>query len=493
MVSSDQTSQLVTLVSPELLFLHLGIFTLIMIGATYFLGRRLGIQSGEAFLVVNRQIPWWLGGPSIAASWIWAPALMISMQMAYQQGIAGIFWFTVPNIIAVLVYVWLGPQIREKLPQGYSLPEWMHVRFGDRRITFLYLFTYYFYQVMAVTVQVYAGAHLLSAATGVSALLLMPTILLITIAYGIISGLQASIITDLIQMILILVPGWIVTTLVVQAGGGHMNYTGVLPSGSVNPFAPQIVFTTGIIMSIVLISGSICDQQFWQRCLAVKEKDIRKTFIFGAILFCSVPIALSLLGFTAAAPEVGLKLPENFDPSLIGFAVVRHLLPEGIAILYLYMLLAGLCSTLDSGLSAASSLDALLQKKPWITAPGTIREISLSRARRSMIWISLIGIAIAYLVEFIPGFGLKYLWFMLNTIGACVVVPTVLSLFWKSLTGRGIILGSGLGLILGLPLMVFAGVTSNDQLIAATYVMIILISSSCCYLTRAKSSSIKSF
>jgi Na+/proline symporter len=119
------------LISPTMLLCHLGFFTLVMILSTLLVGRRQGTQSGEAFLVVNRDIPWWLGGPSIAASWTWAVALMISVQMAYQQGLAGVFWFTVPNIAAVLIYIWLGPQIRRKLPEGYSLPEWMHARFGD--------------------------------------------------------------------------------------------------------------------------------------------------------------------------------------------------------------------------------------------------------------------------------------------------------------------------------------------------------------------------
>jgi len=456
-----------------------------MIAATYWVGRRRGTRSGEAFIVVDRQIPWWLGGPSIAASWTWAVALMISVQMAYQQGVAGIFWFTVPNIFAVLIYIWLGPQVRKKIPNGYSLPEWMNLRFGDRRITFLYLFTYYYYQVMAVTVQVYAGAHLIAAATGVSVLILMPTILLITLSYGMISGLQASIVTDVIQMGMILIPGWIVVGLVLSASGGHLNFAGVLPSGSINPFSPGIMFTAGIISSIGLISGSIGDQQFWQRCLAVKESEIRKTFIFGAILFGTVPIGLSLLGFTAAAPEVGLNLPADFDVSLVGFAVVRHLLPEAIAILYLYMLLAGLCSTLDSAFSAASSLDALVQKKPWLTSRNESKEISISRARRSMVWISLLGLAIAYGVEFIPGFGLKYLWFIVNTVGACVAVPTVLSLFWEPLTAKGIIFGSGLAVVIGIPLMVYASTAGSEPLLAATYVLIVMISALSCYFTRA--------
>ncbi len=474
-----------TLVPPSVLIFHLALFTIVMMVATWSVGRKFGTQSGEAFVVINRKIPWWLGGPSIAASWTWAVALMISVQMAYQQGLAGIFWFTVPNIFAVLIYIWLGPQIRKKLPQGYCLPEWMHHRLGDKRVTLLYFVVYYYYQVLAVTVQVYAGAHLLSVASGVSPFVLMPTILIITLAYGVVSGLQASIVTDLLQMLLILIPGWILVWLVVEAAGGAMNLHGVLANGGLNPFSPQFALTAGVISSIGLISGSICDQQFWQRCLAVREKDIRKTFLFGGLLFASVPISLSLLGFTAAAPAVGLNLPESFDYSLVGFAVVRHLLPTGVAALYLYMLLAGLCSTLDSALSAASSLDTLLQKKPWSSGiDGT--QISLGRGRRSMVIISAIGLALAYGVECIPGFGLKYFWWFFNSIAACMAVPTVLSLFWDRLTSKGVLIGSGFGLFVGLPTVVYSSVTANDPLLAASYTIIVLVSLCSCILTARK-------
>lgn len=475
------------LLTPTLLALHLTIFVALMLTSTYLFGRKAGTRSGSAFLVLNRQVPWWLGGPSIAASWTWAVALMISVQMGYQHGIAGVFWFTVPNIFAVLMYVWLGPQIRKVLPEGYSLPEWMHTRFKDRRVTYLYLFVYYYYQVLAITVQVYAGSHLLAAATGVAPVLLMPTILVVTLAYGIISGLQASLITDVIQMFLIIVPGWIIAGLVTSAADGSMNFQGVSAGGGLNPFEPRFMLTTGLITSVGLISGAICDQQFWQRCLAVKESHIKRTFVFGALLFASVPLSLSLLGFVAGSSSVGLNLPADFDASLVGFAIVTHLLPAGVAVLYLYMLLAGLCSTLDSALSAASSLDALLQKKPW-DGERLDKEISVSRARRSMIVISVIGLALAYGVESIPGFGLKYFWWFFNSIAACMVIPTVLSLFWGRLSAKGILIGSSLGIFAGLPLVIFSSLTANDVLLSCSYVAILCGSAVACWFTRAPAS-----
>ena len=265
-----------------------------------------------------------------------------------------------------------------------------------------------------------------------------------------------------------------------------MSFTGIGGSGSLNPFSPKIALTTGIISSIGLISGSIGDQQFWQRCLSIKEGDLKKSFLFGAILFASIPISLSLLGFTAASPSVQLNLPASVDPSLVGFAVVRHLLPSAIATLYLYVVLAGLCSTLDSALSASSSLYPLVYAKPWNSDSSKRPQPSIGQARMVMIVVGVIGLLIGYMVELIPGFGLKYLWWFLNTIGACVVVPTVLSLFWKGLAARGILWGSCIGLSIGLPLVVYGSVAQNDVLLAATYTGIIILSTGCCLLLRQR-------
>src|SRR5262245_33805101 len=147
----------IRLLTAPIAALYLVLFGLTLLAITGFFGRRVGTKSVDGFLVANRQVPWWLGGPSIAAGWTWAIALMVSVQQAYEYGLAGIFWFTAPNVLAVLIYIWLGPRIRTKLPKGYSLPEWIHLHFNDVKVTYLYLVVYFYYQVMAVAVQIYAG------------------------------------------------------------------------------------------------------------------------------------------------------------------------------------------------------------------------------------------------------------------------------------------------------------------------------------------------
>jgi urea-proton symporter len=470
------------LVSPIFGYMFLSIFIVAYVIVTTLVARLLGRATVDSFLVANRKVPWWVGGPSIAAGWTQAIALMISVQTSYENGLAGIFWFTVPNVIAVLVFIWLGPKIREKIPYGYSLPEWMFVRFSDARVTLLYIFVYFYYQVMTCAVQIYAGGSLLSAATGISPYILMPLVLAMTLLYCIVSGLQASLVTDFIQLSGLLLVGGSVVTLVVAASGGEMKFDGVTGIGGFNPFNYRIALTAGVIQSIGLISGAIGDQPFWQRCFAVRRHQIRRSFLFGALLFAVIPIGLALLGFTAAAPKVGLVLPADFDRSLVGFAIVKHLLAPGVATLFIFLLLAALCSSLDSALVASSSLYKLVRTRPWLLGRDE-GHFSVVEGRIAMVAVGLIGLLIGLLVKAVPSLDLKYLWWFLNTIGACVVVPTVLSLFWNRLSASGIILGSVTGLVVGLPLVVYASVNGYNFLLAGTYFGVLLVSLLFCYIT----------
>ncbi len=77
------------------------IFGVAMFAIIYFLTKKQ-FHSKDAFLVARREVGWFRGSLSIAVSWIWAPAVFIASMQAYTQGIAGAFWFIVPNIICFL-------------------------------------------------------------------------------------------------------------------------------------------------------------------------------------------------------------------------------------------------------------------------------------------------------------------------------------------------------------------------------------------------------
>ena len=130
---------------------------------------------------------------------------------------------------------------------------------------------------------------------------------------------------------------------------------------------------------------------------------------------------------------------------MIGVQTIRTLLPPWATVLFVIMLLSGLSSTLDSGLCATSSL--------WITdVCGEIRDDeAISQARKVMATLTLSGLTVALASAYLPGFGLKHLWWIFNTIAASLLVPTVLSLYWRGLQERGVLMSCAFTFLIGVP------------------------------------------
>lgn len=489
-------------------YIILAIYGLFMVLITYFFARWRRYRSIQGFLVAERNVKWWLGATSIAASWIWAPALFVSVQVAYEQGLPGIFWFTFPNIIALLLYIFFAPKIRAMMPCGYTLPQWIGYRLQSERVHKIYLFPYFFYQLMAVTVQLFAGGSLVSLLTGIPLINAMAIMAVTVLIYAFISGLESSFVTDFIQFVLIVVGLIVVPWAIISAGGWSMVSQGL---GGVtgqfrNIFDPGVAFSFGIVTAIGLISGAISDQQYWQRAFAIKKENLVKSFVFGAIMFGIVPLALSTLGFLAANSSLGITLPAGVDVSMIGVVTVSKLLPVGAMALFVVMLLSALYSTLDSGVVAASSLyvtdivkytdreKEILQKidegKQLSVEEESIGKMldnrGVNHSRKAMLGITVLGFLVALAAHYIPGFGLKHLWWIFNTVAACVVVPTVLSLFWKRLDARGVFWGVLVAFVIGIPLFIYGNIIDNQFWIVGASLFIIAISTGFCLLMPRK-------
>ena len=480
-------------------FLLIAGFGLAMIILTWLASRdpRWG-KTRVGFLVAGRDVHWALAAPSIAASWIWAPALFVSVQKAYELGLPGIFWFTVPNILALVVFAWLAPQIRSRIPGGYTLPDWIRHRFGQRRLHLIYMVPYIWYQIMAVCVQIFVGGMMLTFLTGIPLNVNMLLLLLVGLAYSLISGLRASIVTDLLQMIFILGGVFVIIPWVIGVAGFDAIGAGLGGlAQKTNILDPFVAFSFGIVTSIGLIAGSISDQQYWQRSFAVKYEHLKKAFVVGGFLFGIVPIALSVLGFIAANPAMGISLPEGTGLPMIGVATVVKLLPLWAAVLFVVILLSGLESTLDSALCAASSLYAIdiapmseadheILRKERLQIPLSEQErrakegldlLAVRRSRTAMYGISVLGLVTALIVQHL--FPLDRLWWIFNGVASCFAVPTVLSVYWDRLSAKGAFWGIVASLI-GLVPFVYGNWVQNDVITVLSAVGIIAVNLVCC-------------
>lgn len=454
------------------------IFGIAMISLVYFLTKRKQ-HTNERFLVANRQVSWLRGAFSIAVSWIWAPAIFIASLQAYTKGIAGAFWFIVPNILCFFVFAPLAVRLRKLMPEGYTLPEFILKRYdGDKKTHVSFLVVFFGYQLGAIIINALAGGTLLHILTGMDFSVAVLALSGVALIYSLISGLEASILTDVIQMLMVLVFGFILVPWVIMQAGGWSAISGGL--GGVtgefsNMFDPWIAYSFGIAMTFGLIAGPIGDQMFFQRGFAVKHKNIIRTFVTGGLLFGLIPITLSLLGFVAANPAfnsaIGVVDPQMVAPLTIGF-----FLPKAALILFVFMAFAGLSSTLDSAYVAISSLGTIDIYKKYLNPQANDKQL-LNTSRKIMLLMAVIGTGVALLQP-------KLLWVFLiyGALASAGLFPTVFSLFWKRLTAKGAFWGLTSSLILGIPLSIYANVVENTHLIVLAAILSVVIGFVVCLL-----------
>lgn len=472
------------ILSPSQGVLLLAIYGAVMIAATVIVRqvqqrKRAGMNMPE-FLLANRKVSMVPGAMSIAASWIWAPALFVSSQKAFEQGLPGAFWFIFPNLLALLVFAPFALRVRKLFPKGYTLPQLIRERHGPG-VHRLYMIQFVGLQLCSFAVQILAGATLIQMISGLSFTAVGLLLVTIVLIYSVLGGLRASVTTDYIQMASILAICAVTIPWALSKAGG-LPAIGAGLGGVSGKFGnildPWIFYSFGISTTIGLLSGPIGDQMHWQRAYAIEsDRRVLKTFGLAALLFVVVPLSLSTLGFIAAG-NVQSGAWSIKSAQMVGPNTVSLLLPGFMLIAFTVMLLSGLCSTLDSILCAMSSLTVidLFKRQEESETTDASKEENLKIARFAMIATALIGFAIAS----IPGLKILHLFLFYGTLRASTLVPTVLTLLWPKLQSRGVFFAVLLSLIFGAPVLAIGEFTGNPHLRVLGSLLVVTIGLTCC-------------
>lgn len=429
----------------------------------------------DLFLVANRSVGTIVGAMSVASTWIWAPALFIAAQKAYQQGLPGLMWFTVPNVGCLVLFAFLASRIRKIFPRGYTLPEYIATRF-DAKTHVVYLFSFLALQVCSMGVQLIAGAALLKAMSGTPYVVGVVVLAVTFTSYSLIDGVKSSIRTDLFQMLIIVIGmAALVPLAVVKGGGGEALAAGLggFTGQFRNIFDPWVAYSFGITVTIGLMAGPVGDQQHWQRAFSFQQGKEFSGYLLGACFFAVVPLTMSLLGFIAAgnasaAPEVsaGTAAAQQVGPD-----VIQTLLPSWGLFAFMVMILSGLASTGDSALCAGGSLVAVDIYRRYID-PDASDAKALRVSRLSVLAIAVLAVGISL----IPGITILSLFLFYGTLRSSTLMPTLVLLFREKVAAWGVFWGVALAIVFGLPVYLIGELTGMMHLKVAANIGIVLIS-----------------
>ena len=432
-----------------LLMFGLGAFMLLIALAV----RKSLVRSTHDYIIADRKIGLGFGVGSVIAVWTWAMAVMMSSGQAYSWGLSGLFWFTIPNGIAVMAMVPFAVKLRKVVPNGYTITDFIRSRFQNRPAFIIAVLGMIFGIFLEIIINLKGAVLLIETIFGIREIVVLAVVIFIVTLYSYFGGIWTSAITATVNTLLITVPAAVVTLFVLHQVGGP---TAVFQSLErqdpqlLSIFRADAAAGFGITLALGLLASTVADQTFWQKVWAIRPNHVKRTFIWGGAWFYPIPLALGLLGLTALG--IGVK-PDDLggDVTAVGPYLVSHLgLPLFIVILYTLLVLNACYSTIDGAFSAMSSLVAVDIVKPLKPSLPERRLFAITKLS-----IVLCGIVAGAIVMS----GVNFVSLVLTTyaIKTSLLIPLILAIFWPRLTSRGFLWGIVLSILIGLPVRIISG------------------------------------
>jgi Na+/proline symporter len=432
--------------SQTLGFSVIGALGLVMLALA--LAVRSMIRTTDDYVAAGRRIGLGFGVGSVIAVWTWSVAVLTSAAVTYTWGISGLFWFVVPNGLAIMLLAPFALHLRKKLPAGYTITQFIKERFNNPAATAAVLAVIVFTAGMSILLNALGAVIVLNTIYGIPPLAILLVALVIITIYSYFGGLWTSAITGTINTLLLSVPAAIVLLFVLaKVGGAETIFTKVQAAGPqfFNLARGETAMNFGIVTALGLLAVAIADQALWQKVWAIKPDRLARTFLWAGAWFYPIPITIGLLGFVGIA--LGVTVPNQIgDPAAIGPFVISHIgLPVALVVLFTLVILNASFSATDGAFSALTSVVAVDVMKPLWPAMG----------ERTLFLITRLSIVVASIVVgIIVLLGLQFvdLLLFMFAVQIAFAVPITLAIFWSRFTGAAFVTACTLALLIGLPI-----------------------------------------
>ena len=383
--------------------------------------RNIGFFSLSTSLVASALGAWILFGPASAATW---------------GGIGAVIGYALGTAFPMIFLIFLGKKIRNEFPKGSTLIEFLRKRFGKSLFKLILLMTI-FYLFVFLCAEVTAVATLINYISGTELWITALIILIATLTYTLYGGLRASIFTDIIQMIVILILLIISVFYLISFTGDQFSFSFVKeksPHLLSSNYIPN--YTAGLTFFIAVAATNLFHQGNWQRVYAAKNDDVLKKSLILAFIVI-IPIVL-FMGFSGL---VAVSIDPKVIPDLGFFSLLLRNQTEFLSMVIIILGLSLTISTVDTLVNAISSL-IVVDGKATFNFSKKIDYLRFSKF--FIVALSTIAFIIAS-----KGFSILYL-FLLADLFCCAFVLTVFYSFYnKKLNEKTAYISIILGLIGG--------------------------------------------
>ena len=187
------------------------IYVVALIGIAYWVSReKAGHQKNtKDYFLAGNSLPWWAVGASLIAANISAEQIIGMSGSGYAIGLAIASYEWMAAITLIIVGKYFLPIF---LKRGiYTMPQFLEQRFDHRVRTILAVFWLGVYVFVNLTAILWLGALAIHTVTGVDMVFGMMFLGAFAAAYSLYGGLKAVALTDIIQVVILVVGGLILS------------------------------------------------------------------------------------------------------------------------------------------------------------------------------------------------------------------------------------------------------------------------------------------
>ena len=390
------------------------------------------ISVPDDYYLAGRGLPWPVLMLTMAATYIGATATLAKTGLGYTTGMSAIM-ATVMAMAGMAVFGYLSPKVNQigREYQIGSVSQLIKYRFGSVA-GILAAIIVIWAQVGTLAGQITGAGSLLPTVfrtTGISVSYEMVTLalVLIMIAYTLLSGMFGVAYTDVIQVLILLIClGCFLPFIMVSQAGGWEHIVSVVPKDHLS-LKPG-VFMIGLMFNyfFYFMSGP----PYWQRAFAAKTpKSGRGAIMASSALIIVYTVMVTIVGI--AAVVLYPTLPEGVGADSIAVIAVLDMYHPVFAAIVVVAIMAAIMSTMDSYLLTAAQAvvsDIVKVLKPTISLKDELR-------------LSKVGVAAIAILSYVMALYIRNIIAVLQIgmgfYSATMAAPIICATFWKKSTKQG--------------------------------------------------------
>ncbi|AKD57928.1 sodium/sugar symporter [Spirosoma radiotolerans] len=433
------------------------IYFIIVVGYGYWVYRRKrqAQMNTTDFFLAEGSLTWWAIGASLIASNISAEHFIGMAGSGFAMGLAisSYEWFAAATLIIVAVF-FIPIYLRNHI---YTMPQFLAQRYSDTVSTILAVFWLVVYVLVNLTSILYLGAIAIESLVGISFTTCTIGLALFAI-FITLGGMKVIGYTDVIQVVVLIFGGLVVTylalQLVAQETGTAGVWNGLLAIHKQADSHFHMFFPKGhphyeVLPGMALVTGGMwinnlsywgCNQYIVQRALGADLKTARSGILFAAFLKLLIPVIVVIPGiaafvlyqngpFRAAMTDAaGVVKPDHAYP------VLMNLLPIGMKGLAFAALTAAVVASLAGKCNSISTIFTLDLYKKYIDKSASEQKL-VNVGRWAIIGSFGVAILLAPMLRSLDQVY-QYIQEYTNFITPGVFAIFLLGFFWKRATNR---------------------------------------------------------